>query len=214
MSYQPNIPTAGQTIKETQGPINTNFTVANTAFGIDHTDFATAVNQGEHQKVSLIARTAPPYPTVDPAAIAAGPIVYCKNTAYPGAVNHDDVYLREETGNASTILALTALFNDPVTAINGSSFLPGIPTATSAGAIIKWGFSTITGDGADSFVTPFPNNCFGMTAQTVNPGGGPTVVDQYVTIRAVSKTGFTATATKRTSKSSDTVGFFYIAIGN
>jgi hypothetical protein len=54
-TYNPSIPTGGQTISATTIPIQTNFAVANTAFGVDHTAFSVLTNQGMHKQVTLQA---------------------------------------------------------------------------------------------------------------------------------------------------------------
>ncbi len=138
MSYNPGIPTANQTFKETQGPINTNFTVANTAFGVDHVNFQTVSNQGLHKKVTLI-------PGGDPPASTVGPIIYSKPEPYgpPFSVTKNEIFL--ETNNpGSTIIKLTQTASGVTIATKGCSFLPG-------GIIIQWGQVTVTANIANPF---------------------------------------------------------------
>ena len=52
MTFNPNIPQAGQVPSESQGHLLINFTALNTVFAVDHLAF-NAVDGGEHQQVTL-----------------------------------------------------------------------------------------------------------------------------------------------------------------
>jgi hypothetical protein len=69
MTFNPSIPTGGQTIASTTSPIQTNFSVANTAFGVDHTAFSVALNQGFHKQVTLATENVPGMTPSDPLSI-------------------------------------------------------------------------------------------------------------------------------------------------
>lgn len=56
-----NVPLAGQTLGQTQAPINQNFSVIDTAFQVDHEDYNTT-NQGMHNRVSFLAQSPAPTP--------------------------------------------------------------------------------------------------------------------------------------------------------
>ena len=56
-----NVPLAGQTLGQTQAPINQNFSVIDTAFQVDHEDYNTT-NQGMHNRVSFLAQSPVPTP--------------------------------------------------------------------------------------------------------------------------------------------------------
>ena len=56
-----NVPLAGQTLGQTQAPINQNFSVIDTAFQVDHEDYNT-VNQGMHNRVSFLTQSPVPTP--------------------------------------------------------------------------------------------------------------------------------------------------------
>jgi len=60
MTFNPNIPQPNDLISASQAQIQTNFSQADTAFGIDHTPFSTLANQGLHKKVSFLAPIADP----------------------------------------------------------------------------------------------------------------------------------------------------------
>ena len=55
MTYNPAIPQSTDLISQSQGQILTNFSQADTAFGIDHTAFSVVANQGFHKKVTFQA---------------------------------------------------------------------------------------------------------------------------------------------------------------
>jgi len=55
MTFNPAIPGATDLISQSQAQIQTNFSQADTAFGIDHTPFSTLANQGQHKQLTLIA---------------------------------------------------------------------------------------------------------------------------------------------------------------
>ena len=58
-----NVPLAGQTLGQTQAPINQNFAVIDTAFQVDHEDYNTT-NQGMHNRVSFLTQSPVPTPIV------------------------------------------------------------------------------------------------------------------------------------------------------
>ena len=55
MTFNPAIPAPTDLISQSQAQIQTNFSQADTAFGIDHTAFSVSANQGQHKQVTLIA---------------------------------------------------------------------------------------------------------------------------------------------------------------
>ena len=60
MTYNPGIPNQNDLISQSQAEIKTNFSQADTAFGIDHTAFSVTPNQGQHKQVTVIAPIANP----------------------------------------------------------------------------------------------------------------------------------------------------------
>lgn len=72
MSYNPNIPQSTDPISQSQSQILTNFSQANTAFGIDHTNLATASNQGFHKQVTYqnVSAVVPATLTTFPQAVS------------------------------------------------------------------------------------------------------------------------------------------------
>lgn len=55
MTFNPAIPAPTDLISQSQAQIQTNFSQADTAFGVDHTAFSVLANQGQHKQVTLIA---------------------------------------------------------------------------------------------------------------------------------------------------------------
>lgn len=210
MTYNPNIPQATDFISQSQAQIQTNFSQADTAFGIDHTAFSVATDQGKHKKVTLVEQT------TDPAADASGPLVYSRLVKYPvpgPSTDRTEELIRMDVADGSTVVALTSFFNAPITAANGSSFLPGIPTVvgpdlTTGAVVIKWGdCGTVTPAGLPiNFASAFPTACFQVFVTVTQVGSNST---RTVTVdpSTFSRTGFTA-------YSSNNVNARYFAIGN
>lgn len=59
MSLTLNVPSASQTLGQTYTPISGNFSTINTAFSVDHVEYAIA-GQGKHNKVTMPAQSVSP----------------------------------------------------------------------------------------------------------------------------------------------------------
>lgn len=193
MTFNAAIPQATDLISNSQSQIQTNFSQSNTAFGIDHTAFDVVSNQGKHKKSTYVEQGA------DPATLADEMALYSKDLA--GVTT---LYLRKE--NNGTVVQISG--QDPTSATSGSSFLPG-------GIVIKWGTFSIGGSGTatPTFATAFPNNCF-VVVPAVIDSGSPTVADSAVYAYNYTVNGFSATGTKRVSRTALALTASYIAIGN
>lgn len=195
MTFNPNIPSGGQTISSTTVPIQTNFNVANTAFGIDHVPFITATNQGRHNKATLIQQPS------DPAAVSLCDILYTKSVSYgaPYSDTKNELFLRRASGDGSTIIQMST--RDPIASTNGASFLPG-------GVIIQWGQTSFVGSSnpAITFPEAFPNNPFSVqiTIQNSNPA-----VPNAWRITSLSASGFVANV-----QVTGATTMYWMAIGN
>lgn len=208
MTYNPNIPQANDLISNSQAQLLINNSQANIAFGVDHTAFDVVADQGKHKKATLIKQT------TDPVADAAGPIVYARDVVYAiGPTTKTEELLRQSTVDGSSVIALTSLFNLPITAASGSSFIPGIPTVvgpnlTTGAAVIKWGdCGTVTPAGTPvGFASAFPTACFQVFV-TVTQAGSNSTRTVTVDPGTFARTGFTA-------YSSNNVNARYFAIGN
>lgn len=194
MTFNPNIPQATDLISQSQGQLLTNFSQANIAFGVDHTAFDVAANQGKHKKSTYLEQAA------DPVTLANEIDIYSKDVA--GVTT---MFLRKET--AGTVIATSG--QDPIRASTGSTFVPG--DATRA-LIFKWGdCGTVLPAGSPvAFTTGggsnFPNACFQVFVTVTQAGSNST---RTVTVDATTfaPTGFTA-------YSSNNVNARYFAIGN
>jgi|SRR5271157_99693 len=158
--YVTGVPLPNQSLGQTQPTINTNFTVLNGNFAVDHVDFTNAPpgaggNGGRHNTVTLVQQAA------DPIAVTTSPILYGKSTT--GNTLNNDIYFRRASNDASTVVQLTTTKVNPLAAGNGSSFLPG-------GLMIQWGNQSFNGsqNPTVNFPTPFPNNCFNVQLTILN----------------------------------------------
>lgn len=197
MTYNPNIPKPTDPFSQSQGQIKTNFAQADTLFDVNHVKFddPTAVDRGKHRKVDML-QIAPP-------GVAVSQMVFY-NKLVSGISN-----LFYQRDGSATEIQMTAA--NPNVATTGETFLPG-------GLLLKWGSTSGTGDDSVTFaglgLSNFPNNGFVVLTQVVNAGGGPATVNQFVSVRGITTTGFSFTATRRVEKLSDTVSFYFIALGN
>lgn len=185
MSYTPGLPTANQSFKETQGPINTNFTVANTAFGVDHVNFQTVTNQGNHHQITFDANNVPGAVTVDPKSI-----IFTKNNAaghpYPFFLNSE----------AAAVANALPFLPDLVTSGTDYGFKIG-------NIIVNFGSHSVNGTSAFlNFAIPFVSNIYAITSGVNNSSASSTC-----TFTSVGLIQF-----KMVTSNNNTV--WYIAIGN
>lgn len=164
MSYTPNVPVSGQSLGASRPIINTNFSVIQTGFDVNHQDFNDS-NPGTHKKVDLLSQSANPNP-------ATG-IVTHYSKAVSGVTEW--FFQRENSGSVIQMSSGT-----PTAASPGITFLPG-------GILMQWGSSSTFGSSI-SFPTPFPNNLFSIHTT----GLGLTAFS--VDLTAASRTAFTAVA--------------------
>lgn len=141
MTYNPGIPQPNDKFPKSQVDILANFGQANTAFGIDHVNFATALNQGKHNKVTFL--------TVGPPGSLAGEFVVYQKIA-GGLPN-----LFFQRNNLAPEIRLTG--PDPVAASPGQTFLPG-------GLVMRWGVSVgiPAAGGAVNFNIAFTTTCYAL----------------------------------------------------
>lgn len=189
MTYNPAIPQPTDLISASQSQIQTNFSQADTAFGINHVLFSTVANQGKHNRVDFLRIGAP-------ASAASEAVVYQK----AGPVS-SELFLRRD--GVATEVQLTS--GNPIVASNGESFLPGL---SGSPLRCKWGQFTTTG--ATTVITyttlvpaltAFPTNTYAVQITPINAGG----VGNY-RISTQNATSFTIVAPNGSS-------FFFFAIG-
>lgn len=107
MTYNPNVPLANQKIKDTQNPIQTNFALANTYFGVDHYAFDAASNNGVHNQVTT--------PEID-------------GSAHPSTSGSELKFYAMDAGDSNnTLLHFSRGASDspptPVTSISNTNFI-------------------------------------------------------------------------------------------
>lgn len=144
MSYNPNIPQGNQTIASTQVPILTNFSVANTAFGVDHTAFDVATNQGMHKQVTLQAVLG-----ADPNQVSPIASIYTKVS--PSTVTSDLYYQ-----NGALAANVTQLTGGGVTAAAWCQFDGSIAGTNPPNA--GYNVTSITKNSAHNYTINFTRN--------------------------------------------------------
>lgn len=158
MSYTPNIPLGSQSVASTQQPINNNFTIANTAFGIDHQAFTVnGATQGFHKKVTMGSNGSHPLTPL------ATPVIYAnQDNASIGVINYS--MPGGNTGAPALVPTPLTSLQSPTAAIamgNGTQSLVfdfvGIPNIITAvlyaenqvnSALFRTAVSIINWDGA------------------------------------------------------------------
>jgi hypothetical protein len=194
-SYNSVVPASNNDPSTDQPDMLTNAQSISSIIAQDHVGFNTD-GSGWHNQVTFASNNIPASPT-------SPPVLFTNNVA---GLAQLFFYSGNATQSSSQYIATS----------NGSTFLLG-------GIILKWGQVTVTGQQTVNFaaagggnpglnVGAFPNACFAVIAQPKSPSA-PTVVNDAVTIGAVTASTFVATATQRTNTVSNTVTFYCIAIG-
>src|SRR5271157_407142 len=206
--YVTGVPLPNQSLGQTQPTINTNFTVLNGNFAVDHVDFTNAPpgaggNGGRHNTVTLVQQAG------DPTAATVAPIIYTKSLTYAvGPTTRTELFMRAASGDGGTIIQMSNLFGAPTIATQGSTFLPG-------GLMLKWGTYTI-GGGTNvqpvAFAGQFPRAVFSLTI-TCSAFNGATGVpgDLQVNYTGLGLSGFNG---QRIGATANGASYSYIAIGN
>lgn len=191
MTYNAGIPQPTDIISSSQSQLQTNFSQANTAFGIDHTAFDVLSNQGKHKQSTYVEIT-------DPTTLANEIAVYSKDLA--GVTN---LYLRQESNG--NIVRMTAGNQNAKTGAdtakssnNGETFFPG-------GFLMKFGTSNETATSRTVIFTTDANlDAFNSIYSVfLYPLG----TSQTVAVTAISNTQFTI------SSANAPVTIYWIAIG-
>jgi len=216
-SFTPNMPTASQSLGETQQKVQDNFTVINTAFGIDHATF-NDVNEGYHTKIHSVSQG-----TWNPVTRVATPAV-------TPTAGFQQIFPLLYTPDSTAGVQDTQLFS--MTGLGGVSQLSGISAATegwcwAGGLLFQWGTVNFTGStdhqtnsivfkGRNTTTTtiPFPTSCFMINATLKVASSGTLTASNTIAIRSLSNTGFTWVY--NSSSSSGTAlfpGFYWLAVG-
>jgi hypothetical protein len=190
MTFNPNIPAAGDQPAQSQSQMLTNFGQLNVIFDQDHVTFDAAASgdRGKHEKSTYVTQAS------DPTTLVNELVLYAKTVS--GQTN---LYARRESNG--TVIQLT--FGNPVASSSGSTFLAG-------GVILKWGTVSIL-NGASSavvtFGTAFPNNLWLVVPGVQTSTNITSLTPSY---ESPSSAGFTM---YRTGTSGNTT-YSYVAIGN
>lgn len=134
MPYIPNKPLSTETLADSQPVINSNFTLADTYFGVDHQAFSAATRNGEHNKISFIGVS--PAGVVPTTTEGITLIAELEPTRNKYILHQKQNSAAGGGSDASYQLTNTAV---PLSASDGYSYLPG-------GILMQWGFATLTGD--------------------------------------------------------------------
>lgn len=187
MRFNPNVPTGLVDLDQDYINLRNNFSVSNTAFGVNHTPFSVADNQGFHTKIDMNNQDSP---------IRLGDLtLYARSAGGVAAL-----WAKNSTQDFP-------LFSGPVSGgTNGYSSMFG-------GIILQWGIvNGMVATNPVLFTTSninFPINCFTVQA-TLIPTTPPTTNAQTISITSVSRFGFTANY----SGGSAYNAFYWFAIGN
>lgn len=199
MTFTTGIPTAAQSLGETQQPIQDNFTVLNTTISQDHVAMNTA-GAGKHKFAHLVVQGSAPSTASPELAIYA-------KTSLSGTALY---MIRDNT--AATETQLTGAFGTaaPIALATGVSWLPG----PSTGVIFQaWGVVNSTSNGTVTLpATMFPNNMFNVSTTPFfvgsNPGGAA-----GISVKILSRTQFQWVFNTNSGGYSGG-GFYWTAIGN
>lgn len=138
MPYSPNIPQAGDKLRNSQLDILNNFTAIGSGFALNHVDLNLA-NAGQHTHLTMPVQSAQP-------AVAASTLeVYDFLSPDTG---FNELYVSK---NAADVQSGKTLLNVPMTASvlqgAGASFGNAGWTYLPSGVLIQWGVATSTGPG-------------------------------------------------------------------
>src|SRR5271156_5813558 len=155
-----NVPLAGQTLGQTQAPINQNFSVIDTAFQVDHEDYNTT-NQGMHNRVSLLTQNPVPAP------IAGTVQLYSQLSAITA---QPELVFAHQAGSTAPLAAQIVEFTSAGWANPGWTRLP-------SGILLKWhsgismaSLSTLAINlNTDVAGSPNYSNVFAVFPSTTNP---------------------------------------------
>ncbi len=191
--YDGNIPNPPADPADDVGQMQINSASISSLLAVDHVGFNVA-GGGQHKQVTFNSNNVPASPTTPPILFTNTVGSLAQLFFYSGAqANSADQYYIASPG--------------------GGTGQTETSTMMLGGLILKTGIVTVTGGPTNvTFVKKFNNTCLTVVAQPIN-AGAPTVVNDYVYVSNASATLFQATAVRRTSAVSNTVGFYYIAIG-
>lgn len=183
MAYNNNIPQPTDNIStQSQADLLENFAQLETQFSVNHTSLLAGADNGKHIHTTYLDQGA------NPATAANEVAMYAKDL---GGVS--TLYFRKESNG--TVIQMTG--QDPTSAAQGSTFLPG-------GVILKWGSAAIVsgaGGTTVNFTSAFPTTCWQVV---VTPNDANAL---YASVISTGAASFVA-------RGSNACTIKYIAIGN
>lgn len=197
MSYNNQIPRATDLISNSQGQIQGNFvaidsgtTQTGTGFARNHVTMTDGTNGGLHNRIDFYQALTDP--------VIAGFVA----SLYPKTVGSDE---QLTYSNSSTVTQITGPFSKTN---NGYCFLPG-------GILLKWGsFAGSSGINTFSFPTSGSIPVFSAVYQVfLQPSSAPGAPNYFGYIDSKTTTGFTYDSVARTSNTSASGTYSYLAIG-
>lgn len=195
-----NTPQVGQNLNQTQSPIQTNFSVLDTAFSINHVGYNQS-GAGKHNLVTLPVQPNPPTTTVTPTTLANEWAIYTQNDTN----SNPQIFLQgpsQNPGNYKPVNITGCSANN-----SGWARLP-------CGILLKWATVSaqsnnavpITFDGASPDFTA----CFNIQATSLDGAGNANVCPQLSNITTA---GFTVFLRQIAGIGTHLAPFNYFAIG-
>ena len=195
MTFQPNVPLAGDLISQSQADLNTNFTQINTVFGIDHVEFddGTVGDRGTHKQITINNVLG-----ADPGLASPIASLYTKTTAGVSELFFQNGAL------AANVSQLTGS-NGTLASDGAFKFATGL--------ILKWG----SGFGADgdtiSFAaSPAFTTCYQVIVGLNEPLGG-NAGNTAAWRRSHTANDFLLGVSRRISILATSASYSYIAVG-
>ena len=177
MTYNPNIPDAGDLLSVSQVQLKSNFTAANASFSRNHVPFSTATNNGKHTFIEMPVSAAIPAPV--PGLIAGEGTIYTK---VDGAGRPQIFYTNGNSGNEYQLTrVITTEYSECGTNsaylanhTGGWTFLPGgVP---DGGMLFQYGQRTTPGvSGTITFPVVFTNPPYSITVSATRATGTTSV---------------------------------------
>ena len=191
MAYNENIPQASDNPSQSQAQILDNFQEISAAFNKNHGNF-NAADQGKHSFLQI------PEQSSAPATSANEMGLYTKESSLTSVA---EMFIRRESNG--TEIEFTSFLG----AANGWTRLP-------SGVLLKWG----SGSGSGAHTTAFPtaptipvfSAVYTGFVTTADSSGSP---NTFATYRGITTTGISVFGSSRTSTSTTSASYNYLAIG-
>lgn len=189
MTFNPNIPNAGDFLSDSQGQLKTNFTALNNSFSRNHVPFSTVTNNGKHTFMEMVLTAGsindPPTTSSLPAPVPG--LTSSTGTLYTLRRNSitDLFYTNDNSGRAYRLTNCVGATDYAKLGIgpNGWTFM-------GQGIIMQYGRSVATSTSSVAVVFPVTFNIVPYSVQVTG------VIDDNSTVRlsvldaSVTTTGF------------------------